>query len=395
MDLNKLRQRNYPRSEESYITKYRSINDNIEKSPIKKLSTILGVTIVFIIVVIVLNLQSQPQSENDVVPIVLMVDKNFLEPPSQHMDFPVVGDIDPESVSETLDESSAIEMREDMLSDFAVLIDLENKSVIAERLPHERTYPASLTKIMTVLTAFILADKNDISLDEKVSIPENVFADLSRQNASTANFLPDEQIRLIDLMYGALLPSGADATIGLALYFCPSDNYLASERAYAQIMNEICNEWGLKDTNFTNTSGLHNPNQYSSCYDMAVILSNALSIPQFKEIFTTQDYYKVPPTNLQTDHLLLGTFWKYKFGNENPNFTIIGAKTGYTDEAEHCLATLAVKDGREYIGITMKGRRDVYNPHLQDCYTIYDNYIEKIQEVYNAETTETETTEAY
>lgn len=116
-----------------------------------------------------------------------------------------------------------------------------------EKNSEEKIYPASLTKIMTAIVAI----ENLPDLQEQIKLPQSMFQELYQANATMAGFQPDEQVRAMDLLYGVMLPSGAESCIGLA------ERIAGSERKFALMMNQKAAELGMNHTNFENTTGLH------------------------------------------------------------------------------------------------------------------------------------------
>lgn len=264
--------------------------------------------------------------------------------------------------------ASTVNFGEDVLSSSGVLIDMQTNEIIAQKNADTRMYPASLTKIMTVGTALDYI----INLDDTYTLPEFIFQDLYDQNASLAGFQPNENIKIKDYLYGAILPSGADATIGLSMYIS------GTEASFVDLMNRKLNDIGIADTtHFANTSGLHNESHYTTALDMGVILNQAWENPTFREIFTAHSY-TTEPTNLNAEGISLSsTLFSRITGTEVPGVTILGGKTGFTDEAGYCLATIAEKDGKEYMLITADAAEnpDVSYPNINDAITIYTNYL--------------------
>ncbi|MFJ7735654.1 D-alanyl-D-alanine carboxypeptidase family protein [Lysinibacillus sp. NPDC097287] len=156
-----------------------------------------------------------------------------------------------------------------------------------DKSSEEKIYPASLTKIMTVLVAI----ENIPDLKEKISLPKSIFTGLYGANASMAGFLPNEEIEAKDLLYGSMLPSGAEASIGLA-------NFIAgSERGFVKLMNEKAQQLGMEDTHFKNATGLHHPDHYTSVKDISILLQYALTNSTFRDVYTAERY-SISPTNL-------------------------------------------------------------------------------------------------
>lgn len=231
-------------------------------------------------------------------------------------------------------------------STHAILIDLDNNTVIAEKGSQERIYPASMTKLMTLIVAI----EHIEDMNATFTMTEEILAPLYAQNASMAGFQTGEICTMMDLLYGTALPSGADATTALALHTA------GSEEAFVGWMNEKVEELGLKDTHFMNASGLHDVNHYSTVTDIALILEYCMQNELCKEIISTYTY----TTEMTPEHpegiTLYSTMFSRMYGTEVPNIMILGGKTGFTDEAGNCLASYAqTEDGRTYIAVTGGG----------------------------------------
>lgn len=245
----------------------------------------------------------------------------------------------------------------------AILVQLDNHSVLMEKNSSQRIYPASLTKIMTAIVAI----EKLSNLQEDVELPNYIFQELYKADASMAGFKPDEKVRGIDLLYGVMLPSGAECSLGLAHHIA------GSEKKFVEIMNKKAMELGMSNTHFTNSTGLQDNNHYTTVKDLSILLSYALENSTFRDIFTSSRY-STAPTNKHPEGI---TFHSTMFKNmENPVIDggkIIGGKTGYTDKAGQCLASLAQKDGREYILVTAgaKGDHKSEQYNIDDAYTVY------------------------
>lgn len=245
----------------------------------------------------------------------------------------------------------------------AVLVAVSSKKVLFQKSSEEKAYPASLTKMMTA----ILAIEHLHDLQKPVRISAQVYNSLKQSGASMAGFLPNEEPKIIDLLYGTMLPSGADAAETLAL------SVSGSEKAFVRMMNRKAAEIGMKHTHFTNPSGLHDPNHYTTAEDMSLLLLYTLKNPVFHQIFTTQSY-QISPTNLHSNGITLQSTLFQKMGNSSiSGGAIIGGKTGYTDEAGLCLASLAQIDGQTYILITLgaPGDHNTIQYDIEDAKLIY------------------------
>ena len=239
----------------------------------------------------------------------------------------------------------------------------EKRSVLLDKKSRERIYPASMTKIMTA----VIALENLPDYEEKITLTKSTFNGL--HEAATAGFLPGERVRAIDLLYGLLLPSGAECAAALA------ERAAGSEAAFAGMMNEKAWALGMSGTNFTNATGLHDKNQYSTVYDVAVLLDYALTNETFYEIFITKRYV-TPPTNLhQRGVICYSSMFSKMESMSTDGYTILGGKTGYTDEAGQCLVSLAEKNGERYILATAGARAENNSQtlHIDDAIEVYSS----------------------
>ena len=246
----------------------------------------------------------------------------------------------------------------------AILIRLEDNTILMRKNSEQRIYPASLTKIMTALVA--IEELND--LDKEVELPDYIFKELYKADASMAGFVSGERVRAIDLLYGEMLPSGAECCTGLAIYIS------GSEQKFTELMNKKASELGMKDTHFTNSTGLQDEKHYTTVKDMAKLLSYALENDVFREIFTASRH-STQPTNKHPGGI---TFYSTMFKNIKDPGTedgrILGGKTGYTAEAGLCLASLAHVGRQEYILVTAgaKGDHETEQYNIDDAYYVYN-----------------------
>lgn len=246
-----------------------------------------------------------------------------------------------------------------------ILMRLSDQAILMEEGIEEKIYPASLTKMMTALVAI----EQMPDLEERVLLPASLFEPLREENASVAGFMEDERVRAKDLLYGVLLPSGAECCVGLAQHIA------GDEEAFVALMNQKAAELGMKNTHFTNTTGLHDPNHYTTVKDLALLLEYALRNETFRDAFTTERY-STAATNKHPDGI---TFYSTMFQGleavELRNGEFLGGKTGFTDEAGLCLASLAKLEDDEYILITVgaEGNHQTEPYHLEDAVTVYNS----------------------
>ena len=229
-------------------------------------------------------------------------------------------------------------------SPYAVLMQVKGGKIIGNMKGDEKIYPASMTKIMTVIVAI----ENLDDLDQEITLTQEMFQGLYEQDATQAGFQPGETVRAIDLLYGAMLPSGAECCIALA------DTVGGSRDGFVELMNKKAQRIGMNGTHFCDTTGLHDPDHYSTVRDIAVLLRYALRNDTFREIIESPRH-STGVTNIHPSGI---TYYSTMFKNlSDPSVTggkILGGKTGYTSEAGNTLVTAAEKNGTTYITVTMK-----------------------------------------
>ena len=245
----------------------------------------------------------------------------------------------------------------------AILVELNaGRDILLDVSSSERIYPASLTKIMTAVVAIEhLSDHNEL-----VTLERRIFDRTFAQNASTAGFLPEESVRVLDLLYGLLLSSGAECAIGLA------ERVAGDETAFAALMNRKAAALGMDATHFTNATGLHDPELFTTVRDIAALLDYALENERFYEIFTSRRHI-VRSTNLRPEGLRLHSTLFAKTDGEYESFALLGGKTGYTPEAGQCLACLAEKNGKRYLLVTAGAAGDNRTEalHVDDAVAVF------------------------
>ncbi|HHY28431.1 MAG TPA: D-alanyl-D-alanine carboxypeptidase [Desulfitobacterium dehalogenans] len=250
----------------------------------------------------------------------------------------------------------------------AILVRLKDQRILMEKNSEEKIYPASLTKIMTAVVAI----EKLPDLQEKIKLPQSMFQELYQANATMAGFQPDEQVRAMDLLYGVMLPSGAESCIGLA------ERIAGSEKKFALMMNQKAAELGMNHTNFENTTGLHAKNHYTTVKDLAVLLNYALQNDTFREIFTSSRH-STQSTNKHPGGITFYSTMYTALGDPRiRGGEILGGKTGYTREAGLCLASFAQVGKEHYILITAgaKGNHNSEQYNITDALTVY-NRLEK------------------
>jgi D-alanyl-D-alanine carboxypeptidase (penicillin-binding protein 5/6) len=247
----------------------------------------------------------------------------------------------------------------------AILINLKDHTILMQKNSEEKIYPASLTKMMTAIVAI----ENLPDLKKEIKLTNSTFQGLYKTDASMAGFQPGEQVRAIDLLYGVMLPSGAECCIGLA------DQIAGSEQNFVKIMNQKAADLGMKNTHFANATGLHNVNHYTTVKDLAILLSYALQNDTFRDIFTSSRHSTQPTNNHPGGITFYNTMFE-ELNNQNIiGGEILGGKTGYTDEAGLCLASLAKVGKQEYILISagVKGDHHSEQYNITDALAVYNS----------------------
>ena len=220
----------------------------------------------------------------------------------------------------------------------AILVDYHSDEILYELQPDAVIYPASMTKIMTSIVAFDLLKKNKISLDDQFTISENAWR-LSQAGYSSMFIMINDQVSVEDLLKGIIIASGNDACVALA------EGIAGSEENFASMMNEKASEIGMTSTNFTNSSGINDPDNVSTVRDIAMMSKYLIkNYPIFYEIFKEKTF---------TWDRTGGD--PIKQGNRNPllykNVGVDGVKTGYLAVERYSLASSMIKDERRVIAV--------------------------------------------
>lgn len=249
-------------------------------------------------------------------------------------------------------------------SPYAILMDASTGEVLAEHNADTQMYPASMTKILTAVTAM----ESVSSLDETVTMPYEIYEALYEEGASMAGFEAGEQASVRALLYGVILPSGAECCITLA------DLIDGSENVFVQRMNEKAQQLGMNSSHFVTSTGLHDAQHYSTVRDIAVLLQYALQNSDFREIFMAHSYSVAPSAQHPEGFTFYSTMFQSLGDATVTNGEILGGKTGYTEEAGLCLASFARVNEKEYILVTAgaPGSHDTEPLHTMDAKTVYN-----------------------
>ena len=233
------------------------------------------------------------------------------------------------------------------LSDFEILYGYENSKQI---------YPASLTKVLTLDTVLNIVD----DLDEMSYVTSDQVEDLIREDASLAYIQRDYPYPIRDLLYALVLPSGADAAVALENYF----DYLGLD--LVEEMNKQATKLGCQNSNFTNTTGLHDDNLYTSLDDLLLITLDVLKYEEGRKILESLYYYCYDGISFSSSIFYLN----------RSKVLALGGKTGYTPEAGQNVIVLYKYRGRSYILLLANAMGSYANGdmwHFDDALTVFEH----------------------
>lgn len=238
-----------------------------------------------------------------------------------------------------------------------ILYNMNENKVLYELKSNEKLQIASLTKIMTVITAI---EHND-DLNKEVVITNDMLKGISEY--TQVGFKEGDRPTIKDLLYGSMLPSGADAVNALAISTSGSIN------KFVELMNEEAKKLKLNDTLFDNPIGMDSENNYSTASDIAKLLIYSLKNKTFKEVFTAREY-KIECLNKTVKTTLVS--YSRSYGLDVSQIT--GAKSGFTDGAGLCLASTSTFDDVNYLLITLGASTKSRSNAVRDSLEIYDYY---------------------
>jgi D-alanyl-D-alanine carboxypeptidase (penicillin-binding protein 5/6) len=213
-----------------------------------------------------------------------------------------------------------------------LLMDFNSGRILVEQEPQMRVEPASITKLMTAYVVFRELDEGNITLDETVAISERAW----RTGGSRMFIEPDMQVSVEDLIRGMVIQSGNDASVALA------EHVAGSEEAFASLMNHYGELLGMDHTNFMNSTGLPDPEHYTTAYDIALL--SLATIRDFPDYYTWYSEKEFTFNNIR-QHNRNTLLWR------DP--AIDGLKTGHTEAAGYCLAASAKRDGMRLVSAVM------------------------------------------
>lgn len=227
----------------------------------------------------------------------------------------------------------------------AILIDSASEKIIYSKNESEKMYPASTTKILTAILTI-----ENCNLDEVVTVPYEAIASIP-SGYSVAALQVGEQLTVEQLLKVMLVHSANDAANVLAYHISGSIDI------FANLMNQKVAELGLTNTHFTNPSGMHNENHYTTAYDLAIIMKYCMKNTTFRNLSSLK-YCRIPTTNKYDERVFNTTNELLIYDNREVSSNYyykyaIAGKTGYTTEAKNCLVSVSDKDNLELICVVL------------------------------------------
>ena len=221
----------------------------------------------------------------------------------------------------------------------AILIDADSKQILYDKNADKKLFPASTTKIMTMIIMFEAINNNKISFDDQVTTSKYAAS----MGGSQVYLEEGESMSLEDMFKSIAIASANDACVAVSEYIAGSTN------KFVEMMNQKAKELNLKNTHFENVTGLHDNNHYTCPYDLAMMASYLIKIGGDKLLSVTSLYDSYIREDTKQSFWLVNTNKLLKLYDG-----VDGLKTGYTKEAGYCLVTTAKRDGQRLVGVVMK-----------------------------------------
>lgn len=256
---------------------------------------------------------------------------------------------------------------------YAALADLSTGELIASRKADEIIYPASMTKVMTLIVVVENLPGED-SLQDIITVSQEVYDEMKRQGSSGIGMEPGEKMTVESMLYALMLKSDGIAACELARYVA------GSEEDFVELMNQKAEKMGLMNTHFENPTGLFHENHKTTSREIASIMAYAMNMNLCRKILKTQSYNASctgadgKTFSYSLYHNLIVTQFDKISPNQPNTVTVAAGKTGFTDESRFCLVTYAeAADGHGYVCVTAKSGS--YAECIEDYLTIYNTYI--------------------
>jgi len=256
----------------------------------------------------------------------------------------------------------------------AALADLSTGEIIASRKADEAIYPASMTKVMTLIVIVENLPDEDC-LQEEITVSQAVYDAMKAAGSSGIGMAAGEKLTVEAMLHALMLKSDGIAATELARYVA------GSEEDFVELMNQKAEKMGLAGTHFENPTGLHHPNHKSTAREIATIMAYAMNMKLCRRIMLRQ-VIDAPCTqadgrkfNYTIYNKLTVTLFDKTPVHQPDTVKVLAGKTGLTDEARYCLVTYAeTKDGRGYVCVTANGESTA--SYIEDYITIYNTYVQ-------------------
>lgn len=221
----------------------------------------------------------------------------------------------------------------------AILIDADSKQILYDKNADKKLFPASTTKIMTMIIMFEAINNKKISFEDQVTTSKYAAS----MGGSQVYLEEGESMSLEDMFKSIAIASANDASVAVSEYIAGSTN------KFVEMMNQKAKELNLKNTHFENVTGLHDNNHYTCPYDLAMMASYLIKIGGDKLLSVTSLYDSYIREDTKQSFWLVNTNKLLKLYDG-----VDGLKTGYTKEAGYCLVTTAKRDRQRLVGVIMK-----------------------------------------
>ena len=245
------------------------------------------------------------------------------------------------------EEGDVVHLGDAVGSEYALFINADTNTVLAEKGSAEAIYPASMTKVLTLL----VASQNIGDPSDEFTVTQELIDPHYRRGAAITGYRAGDVCTLLDLCHGAALRSSADATSGLAIAAG------GTEEEFIDMMNEACGTLELSDhAFFTNTSGLFDRNHTCSLLDMAAIMRAAMDDELCARVMSTVRYVTAPTEDAPEGLTFENKYLRWFQEKQPEGATVLACKNGYVQQAQNCLVSYGVNEaGEHFICVTAKG----------------------------------------
>lgn len=239
-----------------------------------------------------------------------------------------------------------------LAAESAILVDAQSGQILYEKEIHKKMYPASMTKLMTLVLAMEALEAGKVKMDDIVTASENAAS----YRGSRIFLSAGEQFTFYEYLLGVALASGNDASVAVA------EHIAGSHETFVEMMNQKAAQLGMKNTNFVNCNGLNDDNHYTTAYDFALLALEALRFPKLLEISTLKHYRireDTKPFQFDNKNKLL---WWYEGAD--------GFKTGWTEDAKYCFTGTVERNGLRFVSVVMGVKEQ--KGHFRDTMALYN-----------------------